>query len=82
MPYKVIDKDGRYEANGGDKRIVELVRSIMGNGTMVVETPNESELMKLFEFRGTPIPLDPQSASRNVDADWDRLLKERAANHG
>ncbi len=55
-----------------DTKIVDLICKIMGNGTMVVETPNESYLVKMLELRGTPITLDPRHKGRDVEADWAR----------
>ena len=38
-----------------DEEIIDIVRSIMSQGTMVVETFNESVLTALMEERGTPL---------------------------
>ena len=59
-----------------EREIVDLVHSIMGNGTFVVETPNEAVLVKMMELRGTPLPIE--SSLRDIEADWQRHLKELA----
>ena len=38
-----------------DREIIELVRTVMDNGTGVAETPNEHVLIKLMQLRGTPM---------------------------
>ena len=38
-----------------DEEIINTIRSIMSQGTMVVETPNEATLVSLMKRRGTPI---------------------------
>jgi len=38
-----------------DDKIIDIVRSIMSQGTMIVETPNEADLVVLMQRRGTPI---------------------------
>ena len=53
-----------------DSDIVDVVHKIMGSGTMEVETINESLLVKLFELRGTPLPI--KSSVRDIEADWNR----------
>lgn len=48
--------------------IIKLVQTIMGNGTMVVETINEAVLVKLMELNGTPIKFE--KTYRNIEKDW------------
>lgn len=60
-----MDKYYRY-----DSEIADLVHKIMGNGTLKVETINEALLVKLYELRGTPLPI--ASTLRNIEADWIR----------
>lgn len=57
-----------------DEDIIKLVQTIMGNGTMVVETINESLLVKLMELRGTPIRY--KSSLRDIDEDYAREMKD------
>jgi hypothetical protein len=53
-----------------DEKIVDLVVEIMGNGTFVVETINESLLFKYLEMRGTPLTLDRSVIGRDINKDW------------
>jgi len=55
-----------------DSEIVDLVHSIMNNGTFRAETINESILFKLMEYRGTPLTLDTTGYNRDIEADWVR----------
>jgi len=57
-----------------DSEIVDLVHKIMGNGTMVVETINEALLVKYFELRGTPLPIE--KTFRDIDKDFKREVGE------
>ena len=50
-----MSKGGMMKTYKYDSEIADLVLSIMGNGTMVVETFNEALLCKYFEMRGTPL---------------------------
>jgi len=43
-----------YIDRSSDEEIINLVRSIMDNGSFVVETFNESILASLMAKRGTP----------------------------
>ncbi len=56
-----------------DSEIADLVHKIMNNGTMVVETFNESVLMELFKLRGTPIE---HKSIRDSKKDYAQLLEE------
>ncbi len=56
------------EATGPLVEIVNLVHTIMGNGTMVVETINESALVMLYEQLGKPMPIE--SSLRNIAKDF------------
>jgi len=38
-----------------DEEIIDLVRSVMDNGTGKAETDNEHVLIKLMQLRGTPM---------------------------
>ena len=51
-----------------DSKIIDLIVRILGNGTMAVETFNESILVKLLEERGTPIRI--RKSFRNIDNDF------------
>lgn len=50
--------------------ILKLIPKIFWNWTMVVETINESLLVKLFEIRWTPIAI--KHSYRDIDKDFDR----------
>ncbi len=51
-----------------DSEIVDLVHLIMNNGTIVVETVNESLLVKYFALRGTPLYI--KKTTRDIEKDW------------
>ena len=53
-----------------DETIIDLVREIMGNGTLIIETINEAVLVKMLELRGTPITY--KKTYRNIDKDYER----------
>ena len=38
-----------------DEEIIDIVRSVMDNGTGIAETFNEKLLIKLMQLRGTPM---------------------------
>ena len=38
-----------------DEDIIDIVRSVLNNGTGKAETPNEHILIKLMQIRNTPI---------------------------
>jgi len=38
-----------------DEEIIDIVRSVMDNGTGKAETANEHILLKLMQLRGTPM---------------------------
>lgn len=54
--------------------IIDLVQTIMGNGTMVVETVNESILVKLMENIGKPILVE--KTYRDIEKDFEQFKKE------
>ena len=58
-----------------DEEIIDIVNSIMSQGTMVVGTINESILTALMEKRGTPIT--GYSTNRDIQADYRRWKNER-----
>ena len=58
-----------------DSEIADLTHKIMSNGTMVVETINESILVKYFELRGTPLKI--KKTFRNIDKDFKGYLVEK-----
>jgi len=47
-----------------DEEIIDIVRSVMDNGTGKAETANEHILIKLMQLRGTPI------ISFEFDQEW------------
>lgn len=44
-----------YADRSNDEEIIDIVRSVMDNGTGTAETVNEHILIKLMQLRGTPI---------------------------
>jgi len=44
-----------YVDRSNDEEIIDLVRSVLDNGTGEAETVNEHILIKLMQLRGTPI---------------------------
>lgn len=58
-----------------DEEIIDIMRSILTNGNMVVETFNESVLVKLMELRGTPIKV--YRSNRNIESDYAMWLVEK-----
>lgn len=61
-----------------DSEIADLVHTIMNNGTMTVETFNESVLMELFKLRGTPIE---HKSNRDSAKDYAQLIEEDTPNN-
>lgn len=57
-----------------DEEIIDIVRSIMSQGTMVVETFNEGVLAALMEKRGTP--LMGYDSRRDIKADFEQWKNE------
>jgi len=57
----------QYINRQNDEEIIDIVRSILNNGTGKVETANEHILIKLMQLRGTPI--------RSFKFDQDRVDK-------
>jgi hypothetical protein len=57
-----------------DEEIIDIIRSIMSQGTMVVETINESIFVALMEQRLTPIL--NYTTSRDIKADFERWKKD------
>ena len=45
----------RYIDRSHDEEIINIVRSVMDNGTGKAETANEHILLKLMQLRGTPM---------------------------
>lgn len=45
----------RYVNRSHDEEIIDIVRSVMDNGTGKAETANEHILIKLMQLRGTPM---------------------------
>jgi len=58
-----------------DNEIITIMNSILSNGNMVVETYNESILVKLMELRGTPITIS--KSLRDIDKDYNGWLDEQ-----
>lgn len=64
-----------YIDRSSDEEIIDIVREIMGNGTLIIETINESILVELLKKRGTPIEFD--KSYRDTEEDYERWKKER-----
>jgi hypothetical protein len=45
----------QYVNRDNDEEIIDIVRSVMDNGTGKAETANEHILIKLMQLRGTPM---------------------------
>ena len=45
----------KYIDRSNDEEIIDIVRSVMDNGTGKAETANEHILIKLMQLRGTPM---------------------------
>ena len=45
----------KYIDRSNEEEIIDIVRSVMDNGTGKTETPNEHILIKLMQLRGTPM---------------------------
>ena len=45
----------QYVNRSNDEEIIDIVRSVMDNGTGKAETANEHILIKLMQIRGTPM---------------------------
>ena len=58
----------KYINRKNDEEIINILQSILSNGSMVVETFNESVLVKLMELRGTP--LENYDSHRDIDKDF------------
>ncbi len=44
-----------YVNRANDEEIIDIVRTVMDNGTGKAETPNEHILIKLMQLRNTPM---------------------------
>jgi hypothetical protein len=63
-----------YIDRSHDEDIIDIVRIIMSQGTMVVETFNESILASLMNQRGTP--LLSYTTNRNIKKDFEQWKKD------
>jgi len=59
-----------------DEEIIDIVRSIMSQGTMVIETVNESVLAALMEKRGTPLLDYETNRDINKDFEWWKINRK------
>lgn len=64
-----------YLDRSNDEEIIDIIQSIMSQGTMDVETVNESILVELMEKRGTPIYY--RKSHRDIKQDFE-AWKNRA----
>lgn len=67
----------QYINRANDDDIIDIMRDILSNGNMVVETFHESILVKLMELRCTPIKV--HKYNRSVDDDFYKWTKENEA---
>lgn len=68
-----------YHINrSNDEEIIDIMRNILSEGDMKVETINEAVLVKLMELRGTPIKYT--HSLREIDKDYERWLEQ--SKHG
>lgn len=44
-----------YINRSNDEEIIDIMRTVMDNGTCKAETPNEHILIKLMQIRNTPL---------------------------
>lgn len=63
-----------YIDRSNDEEIIDIIRSILNNGQMKVETFNESILVALMERRGTPI--NYAESFRNIERDYKYWVNE------
>lgn len=64
-----------YINRANDEEIIDIVKTIIDNGTGKAETPNEHILIKLMQLRGTPITSFKFDQER-VDFHHGQWLKE------
>ena len=65
----------KYIDRSKDEEIIDIVRSVLDNGTGRAETFNEHILIKLMQLRGTPIVSFGYDQKR-VDELYDKWIKE------
>ena len=65
----------RYLDRSNDDEIIDIVRSVMDNGTGKAETANEHILIKLMQLRGTPMTSFEYSQER-VDFHYEQWKSE------
>ena len=64
-----------YIDRSHDEEIIDIVRSVMDNGTGKAETANEHILIKLMQLRGTPMTSFEFTQER-VDFHYTRWVEE------
>ena len=64
-----------YVNRSNDEEIIDIVRSVMDNGTGKAETFNEHILIKLMQLRGTPMTSFKFDQGR-VDFHYEKWIKE------
>ena len=65
-----------YIDRSNDEEIIDIVRSVMDNGTGIAETANEHILIKLMQLRGTPMTSFEFDQER-VDFYYDQWKNEK-----
>lgn len=64
-----------YIDRSHDEEIIDIVRSVMDNGTGKAETANEHILIKLMQLRGTPMT-SFEFDQGNVDFHYNQWVKD------
>jgi hypothetical protein len=72
MMSNVIDRSN-------DEKIINLVRTVMDNGTGKAETANENILIKLMQLRGTPMT-SFEFDQKRVDSCYENWLRDAVPN--
>lgn len=66
-----------YIVRSHDEEIIDIVRSVMDNGTGKAETGNEHILIKLMQLRGTPMT-SFEFDQKKVDFHYNQWKSEKA----
>lgn len=68
--------NSKYINRKNDEEIINILRSVLDNGTGKAETPNEHVLIKLMQIRNTPIK-NFEFDQEQVDFHFDKWSKEK-----
>ena len=66
----------RYVNRANDEDIIDIMRTVLDNGSGKVETPYEHILIKLMQIRNTPI-LNFEFDQKKVDFHYKHWMEER-----